>query len=66
LLNVCGDQPVDVSTVMGGWCISVVMTATLGHLCWCIFLKAWHAGSCSWPVKMHWPVVGIMLKNTVL
>ena len=36
-----------------GWCISAVVTATVVHLCWCIFWLAWHAGSCSLLVKMH-------------
>ena len=36
VLNISGDQPVDVSTVR--WCISAVVTATVGHLHWCQFL----------------------------
>jgi len=33
LLNVSGDQRVDVSSVTGGWCIPAVVT--VGHLHWC-------------------------------
>ena len=36
-----------------GWCISAVVTATVGHLYWYRFLQAHHAGSCSSPAKMH-------------
>jgi len=32
---------VAVSTVRAGWCTSAVMT--VGHLCWCRFLRVWHA-----------------------
>ena len=35
----------------GEWCISAVVT--VGHLCWCRLLCAWHAASCSSVVKMH-------------
>ena len=37
----------------GGWCDSTVETVTVGHLHWCCFLQAWHAGSCSLLEKMH-------------
>jgi len=40
LLNICGVQTVDVSTVRGGWCILAVVTVTAGHLHWCRFLQA--------------------------
>ena len=30
-----------------------VVTETAGHLPWCRFLWVQHAGSCSWPTKMH-------------
>ena len=49
LLNVSGNQTVDVSTVR--WCISAAEIATVGHLHCCRLLPAWHAG-CSWWVKM--------------
>jgi len=26
---------------------------TVGHLCWCRFLRVWHAGSCSSLAKVH-------------
>jgi len=51
LVNVDGDQPVDVSTVRGGWCASAVAMATVGHLCW--FIQTQHAGSCSSLVEMQ-------------
>jgi len=35
------------------WCISAVVVLTGGHLCWCRFWQAWHAGSCSLLMKMH-------------
>ena len=34
-----------------GWCLSAVATAD--HLCWCRFLQAQHAGSCSSLVKIR-------------
>ena len=42
---------VGVSTVSRGWCISTVVT--VGHLCLCKLLWAWHAGFCSLLAKMH-------------
>ena len=36
-----------------GWCVSAVASVTVGHLHWCRFLGAWHAGSCSSLTKMH-------------
>ena len=50
---VYGDQAMGMSTVGGGGCVSAVSTATAGHLCYCRFLPAEHAGSCSSLVKMH-------------
>ena len=47
LLNVYGDQ------MRSWWCISAVATVTVGHLYWCRFLQAWHAGSYSVLTKMH-------------
>ena len=45
LLNVSGDQTVDVSAVRcGGWCASAVVTTRVGHLHCCRFLWEWHAG----------------------
>jgi len=37
----------------GGWCISVVTTVTVGQLCCCRLLRAWHIGSCSSLAKMN-------------
>jgi len=37
----------------GGWCVSAVVTVTMGHLHWCRFLLAQHANSCSLQGKMH-------------
>jgi len=34
------------------WCISAVLTVTVGHLCCCRFLQVWHTGSSSL-VEMH-------------
>ena len=46
LLNIYGDQAVDVSTVgWDGWYVSAV--ATRGHLQWCSLLQVQHANSCS-------------------
>ena len=33
----------------GGWCVSAVVAVTVGHLCWCSFLWAWHAA-----LVRHW------------
>jgi len=55
LLNVYGDQTVDVST-MKGWvvCFSLdVATKAVGCLCWCGILSVQHIGSCSLLAKMH-------------
>jgi len=49
LLNACGDQTVDVSTVK--WC--VLAAVTVGPFHWCSFFRAQHAVSCSLLVKMH-------------
>jgi len=38
LLNIDGHQPVDASAVRGGWCISAVVTVTVGHLHRCRLL----------------------------
>jgi len=46
LLNVHGDQTVNVSTVR--WCVSAVVTVIVDHLHWHRFLKACHAGCCSY------------------
>ena len=46
LLNVNGDQTVDMTIVKWWWCVSAVVTVTVGHLCWCRFLQAQHARSC--------------------
>ena len=40
------------SEVVGGTFLGVV-TGTVGHLCWCRFLQAQHAASCSSLAKMH-------------
>ena len=55
----------------GGWCVSAVVAATVGHLCWCRFLQAWHAGSCAllcmysswWWLCCSW---GFALSNIVI
>jgi len=39
LQNIYGDQAVNVSTVRDGKCLSVVVTATVVHLCWCTFVR---------------------------
>ena len=33
------------------WCVSTVVM--VGHLCWCLFWRGQHAGSCSLLMKMH-------------
>ena len=55
LLNVYGDQTLNVSTVVGVSIggISAVVTATAVHLQWCRLLQAWYAGSCSLLMKIH-------------
>jgi len=70
LLNVCRDQPVDLSTVstVRRWMGSFSSSNTeSGSHCSCRCLWVWHAGSCSSLVKMHsswwWLTV---LKNSVL
>ena len=52
LLNVYGDQTVNVSTVRGGWCVSAVAPVTVAHLHMCRFSEVWHAGSCLLLVEM--------------
>ncbi len=54
LLNVSGDQTVDVSTVRQ-WmtCFSSDMKDKPCSVWPYRFLQVWHAGSCSYPVKMH-------------
>lgn len=37
----------------GMWCVSVVVTVTVGPLYWFQFLQAQHEGSCSLLAKMH-------------
>ena len=37
----------------GGWFVSAVVTATVGHFCWWRYCWAWHTGSCSSLAKMH-------------
>jgi len=49
LLNVYGDQAVDVST--GRQWVARFSNGNSGHLCWYKFLQAQHAGSCSALVK---------------
>jgi len=44
LLNVYRDQTVGVSTVR--WCVSAVVSLTVGHLCWYRCLQAQHSGFC--------------------
>jgi len=63
ILNVYRDQPVHVSTVRSGWCVSAVATATVSHLLWCRLLQAQHSGSCLSLVTMLMKVT--MLKNDV-
>jgi len=38
LLNIYGDQTVHVSTLTWWWCVSAVVTATVGYLPWYKFL----------------------------
>ena len=47
LLNIFGDHAVDVSTMRQWWCLSAVVTVTVGYLCWCRLLWVQHAGSFS-------------------
>ena len=49
-----------------GWCVSTVVTVMVGHFCWCRFLWAQHADSCSLLAKTGQLTVASMLKNTVL
>ena len=37
----------------GGWCVSAVVTTTLGHLRWYRLLRVQHEGSCLLLAKMH-------------
>ncbi|MEQ5146202.1 hypothetical protein ABN231_18065, partial [Proteus mirabilis] len=60
LLNVGGDQTVDVSTVRQ-WVVCF-SSGDSGSPQWCSFLQLRYAGSCSLLVKM----VMIVLKNTFL
>ena len=50
--NVNGDQWVWAQWGCG-WCVSTVAAVTVGHLFWCSFLWAWHAGSCSSVAEMQ-------------
>ena len=53
LLNVYGDQTMDVSTVRQWVMHFRVEKVTVGLLCWCRLFWVWHAGSCSSLVRMH-------------
>ena len=37
----------------GEWCVSAVVTVSVGHLHWCRLLRVWHAGSCSSLAEMQ-------------
>ena len=53
LLNVSGDQTVDVSTLRQ-WVVCFSSSdSNSGHLYWCGFLRVWHAGSCSSLAKIQ-------------
>lgn len=68
LVNICGDQTVDVSAASGGWCVSAVLT--VGHPCWCNYFshrplsaacRLWFiTGECVHPTAVN------ILNNSVL